>query len=183
MKKFLWILMLGLVTTSFTPNQSPLTGHHKTSKYLADTISSLKHQGVVAHHPLIVIDGTIIGNKLNGPTMLPNKNDIGRITYFAKGSKEATTLYGEQGKNGVVLIYTKKGEAKLLTNLAPASAFGKTLYLVDHRPISYEQLKNINPKDIASISVLKSKGAVAMYTSGDYDGVVIITLKKPGLGN
>lgn len=177
MKKILWILILGL-TISFTLNQSLLAGPHKTGKYLADTIRSLKHQGVIAHHPLIVIDGSVVGTRLNGPKILPNKNDIDRITYFAKGSKEATTLYGEQGKNGVVLIYTKKAQAKLLTKFAPAPAFSKVLYLVDHKQISREQLNTINPKDIASIDVIRDKNLIPLYTSGNYNSVVIVTLKK-----
>ncbi len=167
---------------SFTPNQSLLAGPHKTGKYLADTIRSLKHQGVITRHPLVVVDGSVLGTNYV-ENKIPAKSDIDKITYFAKGSKEATTLYGEQGKNGVVLITTKKAQAQLQTKFAPGPAFGKTLYLVDHRPISYEQLKNINAKDIASISVIKNKGAIALYTSGDYDGVVVITLKKPALGN
>ncbi len=181
MKKILWIFLLGLVI-SLTPNPS-LAGPHKTGKYLSDTVRSLKHQGVVARHPLIVVDGTVMGTRLNGPKKLPAKNDIDKIVYFAKGSKAANTLYGAQGKNGVVLIYTKAGAAKLMTKFSPAPAHEKVLYVVDHRPIPYEQLKNINAKNIASISVLKSKSSIALYTSGDYSGVVIITLKKNALGN
>jgi TonB-linked SusC/RagA family outer membrane protein len=52
------------------------------------------------------------------------------------------------------------------------------LYIVDGQPV--ENLSLINPNSIASISVLKSGAAAAIYGSRGANGVVIVTTKEGG---
>jgi TonB-dependent SusC/RagA subfamily outer membrane receptor len=52
------------------------------------------------------------------------------------------------------------------------------LYIIDGQVIKDGELKNINPNDIESISVLKDKSATDTYGDKGKNGVIIITLKK-----
>jgi len=54
----------------------------------------------------------------------------------------------------------------------------KVLFLLDKKIISQSEFKTIDPKKIESINVYKDKKEVAKYSTGNYDGVVVITLKK-----
>lgn len=52
------------------------------------------------------------------------------------------------------------------------------LYVIDSELVEKTELAQIDPNDIESISVLKSKGAVAMYGEQAQDGVILITTKN-----
>ncbi len=52
------------------------------------------------------------------------------------------------------------------------------LYIVNDKVASKDVLKSIAPDEIASIDVIKNKDEIRKYTSKNYDGVIIITLKK-----
>lgn len=54
----------------------------------------------------------------------------------------------------------------------------KVLFLIDGKEISEEDLEKIDPNDIEEITVIKNKELISNYTTEDYDGVVIIKLKK-----
>jgi TonB-dependent SusC/RagA subfamily outer membrane receptor len=110
--------------------------------------------------------------------------------------KSATTLYGDKGKNGVVVITTKKygqnnksGEVKvtsygynsaLLGNPAPfGSATQKTnqpLIIVNGKE-SGQSLNNIDPATIESVYVLKNEKATEKYGEKGKNGVLEIITK------
>ena len=54
------------------------------------------------------------------------------------------------------------------------------LIVVDGVPLTYGNLNNINPNDIASIEVLKDASSSAIYGQRAANGVVIVTTKKGG---
>ncbi len=58
-------------------------------------------RSIDGRHPLLVIDGAISNYDTSGL----NVSDIKSITVLKDGS--AMKLYGEKGKNGVILITTK----------------------------------------------------------------------------
>jgi bla regulator protein BlaR1 len=111
--------------------------------------------------------------------------------------KSATTLYGDKGKNGVVVITTKKygqnsksgnvtvtgygNNAALLGNPVPfGSATGKTnqpLIIVNGKE-SGQSLNNIDPATIESVYVLKNESATKKYGEKGKNGVIEITTKK-----
>jgi TonB-dependent SusC/RagA subfamily outer membrane receptor len=142
--------------------------------------------------PLYVVDGietsTTTLNELS-------PDSIESISVLK--DKSATILYGEKGKNGVVLITTKKngqnnksGEvlvtgygnnAALLGNPAPfGSATGKTdqpLIIVNGKE-SGQTLNNIDPATIESVYVLKNEKATEKYGEKGKNGVLEISLKN-----
>ncbi|MGE5406564.1 MAG: M56 family metallopeptidase [Methanosarcina sp.] len=52
------------------------------------------------------------------------------------------------------------------------------LYLIDGKRSSKEELKNIDPSQIESISVIKGKEEIKKYSEENHDGVILITTKK-----
>ena len=55
----------------------------------------------------------------------------------------------------------------------------RTLYVIDGKPFeNLDNIKEINPDDINSVSVLKGVGATALYGSKASNGAIIITTKK-----
>ncbi|MCL9805201.1 MG2 domain-containing protein [Flavobacterium amniphilum] len=75
---------------------------------------------------LIVIDGEI--QDLAALKQIP-QDDITSITILTE--KEATNLYGEKGKNGVILIGTKKA-LKELENVKTRKNFNETAFFYPH---------------------------------------------------
>ena len=112
--------------------------------------------------------------------------------------KTSTELYGEKGKNGVILITTKANEmsetereqqsiqrqaqqeAQIKESLLSLSNLnnqtgGEPLILVDGK--ENQSLENIKPEDIETISILK-EGTAAQYGEKGRNGVILITTKK-----
>ncbi len=148
--------------------------------------------------PLVLIDGKIIDDKqLHSLT----PQDIESVNVLKNES--ATKLYGEKGKNGVVLITTKNGKTGTGTNSAevevigygkiqnenqnnlPNSGFkirssgGDIPLIVKDGIISPNQkIEDINPNDIESINVLKGESAISKYGEKGKNGVLEVTMKK-----
>lgn len=54
----------------------------------------------------------------------------------------------------------------------------QVLYLVDGKTITQAELHDIDPDNIEAISVYNNYETIRKYTSGNYSGVIVITLKK-----
>ncbi len=76
-------------------------------------------------------------------------------------------IYGYKAKNGVVLIA-----------LEPSKPENKSLYVLDEKIVSKEEVDKIDPNTIESVNVLKDKPATDKYGDKGKNGVVEISLKK-----
>jgi len=153
---------------------------------------TIKATGGLTGQPLYVVDGIeTISTTLN--ELSPDS--IESISVLK--DKSATILYGEKGKNGVILITTKKygqnsksgnvtvtgygNNAALLGNPAPfGSSTGKTiqpLILVNGKE-SWQKVNDIDPETIESVNVLKNESATKKYGEKGKNGVIEITTKK-----
>jgi TonB family protein len=148
---------------------------------------TIKATGGLTGQPIYFVDGveatSTILNELS-------PDSIESISVLK--DKSATALYGEKGKNGVILITTKKygqnnksgnvyeNSSALLGNPAPfGSATGKTnqpLILVNGKE-SGQTLNNIDPATIESVNVLKDKTATKKYGEKGKNGVILINTK------
>jgi uncharacterized protein YcfL len=52
------------------------------------------------------------------------------------------------------------------------------LFLIDGKKVNEKDVKSIKPNDIESVNVIKDKKEIAKYSSENYDGIIIIKLKK-----
>ena len=92
-------------------------------------------------------------------------------------NESATTLYGEKGKDGAVVI-AMKGQLK--PEDYPAA--GKPLILVNGNATS-ANINEINPEDIKSIDVYKGVSALTKYGDLARNGAIAITLKEKTTAN
>lgn len=122
-------------------------------------------------------------------------------------NQSATAVYGDEGKDGVVIIKTKKKAATIVTGSGtknPSTTSGltftitddqqtasgkgnlkintsdeeKLLYIVDGKFLSKEEINKIEPSAIESVTVLKGDKATAEFGEKGKNGVVKIVLKK-----
>ena len=84
-------------------------------------------------------------------------------------NESATSVYGEKGKNGVILITTKRIN-KLLERTDP-------LLIIDGKESSVS-INELDPNRIESFSVLKNESATSVYGEKGKNGVILITTKK-----
>ena len=136
----------------------------------------------VFYDPIYILDGKKI-SKDKFKNLDADK--IKSITVL-KG-EEAIKSYGKDGENGVLIIQTK-GNAATSTDPIKTITITKkdtsedimknTLCIVDGKKISETELKNIDPNNIQSITVLKDEKSKEEYGATDKDCIIWITLKK-----
>ncbi|MFA5818847.1 MAG: TonB family protein [Bacteroidales bacterium] len=137
--------------------------------------------------PLVIIDGKITDVDINSIDL----KTVESISVLK--DKSATAVFGEKGKDGVIVITTKKvvkqaSEKEVLTyKLTEIGTPDEKLNLIAGEPrplilidgvISDIDLKTIDPGNIQSISVLKDPRATDKYGEKGKDGVIEITTKK-----
>ena len=164
----------------------------KTIKLQSNSPLNFGDEKIFGMQPLIIVDG--VGSKPQNANNIPPEK-IESITILKDES--ATKIYGDKGKNGVILITTKKSpsikfsakEAEfsdkegLIINepqeLNIKSENGKQpLIVIDGTIIENKNLEDIDPETIQSMSVLKDEKAIEKYGDQGKNGVVEITLKK-----
>lgn len=111
--------------------------------------------------PLIVLDGKEYTGSLN----YIKSGDINSINVYKPGS-DVSNAYGEKGKNGVLKIFTKASKDNVL-------------YVVDGKPATSQEVKDIAPSKISNIVVLKrgSKAAMEHGEIGKTHDICIIKTK------
>jgi TonB-dependent SusC/RagA subfamily outer membrane receptor len=151
---------------------------------------TIRATGGLNGQPLYVVNGV--------ETTSTNLNEISPDSIESISvlkDQSATALYGDKGKNGVVVITTKKygqnnksgnvtigygNNAALLGNPAPfGTTTGKTnqpLIIVNGKE-SGQTLNNIDPATIESVFVLKNEKATEKYGEKGKNGVLEIITK------
>ena len=120
--------------------------------------------------PYIILDGVPLEN---GKMDQVKPDDIESISVLK--DKSATTIFGEKGKNGVILITSKKKGIQFRT--VEDNKTEPAMYLVDGVVKTSDEVKSIDPNRIESVNVLKGENAVKNYGEKGRDGVVEIKLK------
>jgi len=92
---------------------------------------------------------------------------VGNITNQLQGHTSGITVVGN-GQPGSVAKLRIRGPGSFENN--------DPLYVVDGIPT--DNISNLNPNDVASISVLKDAGAASIYGSRASSGVIVITTKS-----
>ncbi|PRD54441.1 M56 family metallopeptidase [Sphingobacterium gobiense] len=138
--------------------------------------------------PLYVVDGVI---QRDGQDVMDtlDPNQIESISVLK--DKSATSVYGDKGKNGVLVIATKrKGEGNNASGLRAWSLqtpepLKNPGYVVDGLMVSKEEYAKIDEGEKKSIVTLSKKEANNYFKFhnrsidlGTYDGVVMVTTKE-----
>ena len=114
-------------------------------------------------NPLILVDGKEFPHNIS----LLNPEEIASISVLKKDIPDA---YATKGKNGVILITTKR-----------AANFSKRqgpIYVVDGKEVP--SIDHLKPGTIESITVKKDEATIAMYGEKAKNGVVFIITKEDG---
>ena len=111
--------------------------------------------------PLIVLDGKEYTGSLN----YIKPGDINSINVYKSGS-DLANAYGEKGKNGVLKIFTKASKDNVQ-------------YVVDGKPATFQEVKDIAPSKISNVVVLKrgSKAAMDYGEVGKTHDICIVKTK------
>jgi len=140
-----------------------------------------------AENAVYYLDGKKVDNSVLNEM---NPNAINNVTVL-KGAS-AVALYGEEGKNGVVEITSKKeylpeGGKISMNGSNNLILVGKSLsdtsqniplYIIDGKILPQSSVNSISPSSIKSINVVKGETAVKVYGKAAYDGIIEITTYK-----
>ncbi len=111
---------------------------------------------------LIIVDG----NEASKETLDKiNPDNIESVDVLRR--EAANELYPDKDLDGVIYVNTKASFSD-----------SNVLFLVDGKEIPKEDLEKINPNDIHTVTVIKDKEEQKKYTNKEYDGIVIIVMKK-----
>lgn len=127
--------------------------------------------------PLMIVDGKETSRDALETTA---PSDIAHIEVL-KGEK-AEKAYGAKGKNGVVKITTKKNKTAAAIPPAPPAIpdlnninWAETTVIIDGRETEEKDAKELDPKNIELIEVLKGEKAREKYGK---DNAILITTKE-----
>ena len=111
--------------------------------------------------PLIILDGKEYTGSINDI----KSGNINSINVYKPGSNVANA-YGEKGKNGVLKIFTKASKDNVL-------------YVVDGKPATSQEVKDIAQSKISNIVILKrgSKAAMEHGEIGKTHDICIVKTK------
>lgn len=115
--------------------------------------------------PLVIIDGEDWPANLDLSVI-----DAGKIESINVLKGESATLYGDKGKNGVILITTKKDNTKTVAG-PPVNV----LYIIDGKPSTKATVDKLEKNEIKSVNVLKGSHAENKYGEKGKNGVVEVT--------
>jgi TonB-dependent SusC/RagA subfamily outer membrane receptor len=136
-------------------------------------------------NPLVFIDGRVAEKK----EVQKLKSDEVESFCIIK-EDDAIKKYGEQGKNGVILI-TKKGSSdnsvekegnkgffiRGITNFGVDDK-NKPLVLIDGVESNDDDLSRLSENDVISFSIMKDASTTDTYGERGANGVIVITTKK-----
>ncbi len=130
--------------------------------------------------PLCIVDGKEVDVKVMKAL------DPGAIQSISVlKDKAAIDIYGDKGKNGVLVITLRSvpinrtfNDKNTIKIRARAKDYKDVLYVIDGKVVDSEDAMEINPDQIKSMSVLKGDMAKAKYGDKVKEGVIEITLKK-----
>jgi TonB-dependent SusC/RagA subfamily outer membrane receptor len=156
------------------------------NSHISGNITGLNFHSTTDKKPLIILDGKEI-SAMEG--IAPG--NVHSISVLR--NEKALELYGEQAKNGIVLITSKKfaeetgekaeyivtdvprQENSILDVVRIVKGKGNPLVIVDGK--EFDNIEKVKPEDIESLSVLKDKSATDMYGEKGKNGVIIIKTK------
>lgn len=122
-------------------------------------------------NPLVIVDGKKITHDEFQEIKPENIESVSVLK-----NKSAVDVYGEEGKDGVILITTKK--KPIIRSNDNVNLDGVLIVIDGEKMDSDFKLSSIIPEEIESISVLKNKSAVDLYGEEGANGVVIIEKKR-----
>lgn len=172
------------------------TYHFKIDASTKDSIkqkSSIHIRGMGNKKPLIIIDGKKVADMGD-----INPDDIASFNVLKY--KSAIDIYGEEGKNGVIVISTQKGDKKgsaikgkvkkiYINNktddgkVSKSSVVVHSLNSTDKKPLiivdgeTVDNMDDLNTYHIKSVDIIKDSISVLEYGEKGKNGVIVVSTK------
>lgn len=154
-----------------------------------DSSAEKTAMSIIRKNPLFILDSSII---VRDSLQNTDPEDIADITVLKE--KSATALYGDKGKNGVVIIETKKfARAKYIKFLRAASTQYDSLYRQTGSDTAFQYILNgkvltqnyegslagLSSRKLPDVQILNKQQLKDSFDIDDKDyGVAIISEKK-----
>ncbi len=137
-------------------------------------IKMVKEGDVEVIDPLVIVDGKRVDD-INDV----DPNTIKSVQVLK--AEAAIAQYGEEGKNGVIIVKTK-GDETSASVIRLSVVQDSVLYILNGERVKYEQVTKLNAEDIKHIRVLKGEEAIKNYGEAGQNGVMIIETKEAEVG-
>jgi hypothetical protein len=176
MKVIFVLSALVFLFTGCASNRYLLNDKGEDSRFLINMIKKSSQSGQIQSKPIIVVDGKPYryDYELKSNKLPVSRSDIQQIDILKKDA--AIKVYGEYAHDGVILLTTKSGTNEEKKSFDFDNR--KVLILLEEKIITQDEMNALNANDIESIEVIKNKDKITEYTSGNFDGVILIHLKK-----
>ncbi|WP_297333661.1 von Willebrand factor type A domain-containing protein [Flavobacterium sp.] len=151
----------------------------------ADTTIVLRGIGSINGdtEPLFIVDGVPVDE--DGFRSI-NQNDIDSYEILSDAS--ATSIYGNRGANGVILISTKSGAFQEAHYERPEEIKAKldnisrlpgenTVYIIDGIVVDEDVIDTLNPNDIATCDIYKNDPNTLLYSNRGNSPTVVFKTK------
>ena len=122
------------------------------------------------NHPAPATQSDTVGNTITLDSKDFNQGFIVSPEELILGKVAGLRITSNSGKPGDGFTIQNRGISTFLTDNSP-------LYIVDNVPIVNGYI-NINPNDIATVTVMKDAWAVALYGDRAANGAIVITTKR-----
>lgn len=161
---FILFLLSGCISSRYY-----LQDKGKDRYFLTRIIRHGMKNGNITLTPVLVIDGRPYRYQVE---LKQDKLNLYRYTIKSIDvlkKKKAVEIYGKEGERGVLIISTVNDGID--NNKEP-------MIVIDGKTSTMEEMQKLNPMDIESIEILKSKDTVQLFTNEPNQGVIVIHLKK-----
>lgn len=169
----------------FTELDLTIVGYLPTSH-----VSDSSNESESSSKALLILNGEVLENS----NLNVIKPDVIESIAILK-NESAKSLYGEKGKNGVIVVTTKKttpelnGSVKGIAIQKIGDKYTGTTVIIKGENTSTKAdplivvngktatFNSIDPKNIASVTILKDSTSTALYGDKGKNGVIIVTTK------
>lgn len=167
------VIILGLSLIGCSSKKYVLADLNADNQRLVELLTKLKKEQTIKNNPVVVINEKVVGKDELKRLKIFN-SEIVEIAVIEKNKADMKKIYGDQSKNGIILITTKPIHDIISKNTTKSTI----LFILDGKPISKEQMEKISTNNIKTVTVIKDKKKILKYSKESYDGVVIIEMKN-----
>ncbi|MGZ3851532.1 MAG: SusC/RagA family TonB-linked outer membrane protein [Flavisolibacter sp.] len=158
---------LVISSVGMSDKEVSLNSGNSYSVSLSASASNLQEVVVVGYTSTTKEAFTGTAKQVSGEEL--TKKSVSNVSQALAGEVAGVTVINTSGQPGSVATIRIRGLGSVNGNRSP-------LYVVDGVPFS-GAISDINPEDIASVTVLKDAAATSIYGSRGANGVIVVTTK------
>ncbi|WP_291138760.1 hypothetical protein [Flavobacterium sp. UBA7663] len=171
MKKILILIILTITINSYSQIS---TFEEKTNNYIIEFLKQKKYSDDLGTNPLLVIDGKPTSKENLYQYAILKPENIDDINSISKSSGTGEVIWGENAKDGVLMIKTNLVKYSESTDAQNS----KILFILDNKIITKEEAYSIDAgKDIQTATVYKNSNKFLVLHNEEFDGIIVLVSK------